>query len=129
MPWTCFPSYCSRSPPPGRILGLDRPSPHGFTAAARSDRHARASRRQGHNGGVNVELLVVAKCPHEREALDLLHEVLTAAGLAQVDVHTIVIRTQSDAVTQGFVGSPTSAPCSLAPVAPRPPFAIVAAGE
>jgi len=78
---------------------------------------------------VNVELLVVAKCPHEREALDLLHEVLTAAGLAQVDVHTIVIRTQSDAVTQGFVGSPTSAPCSLAPVAPRPPFAIVAAGE
>lgn len=55
---------------------------------------------------MNVELLVVAKCPHEREALDLLHEV-PAAGLAQVDVHTTVIRTQSDAVTQGFVGSPT----------------------
>ena len=93
--------------PARRILGLDRLSPHGFTAAGRSDRHARGSRRQGHNGGVNIELLVVAKCPHERQALDLLHEVLAAAGLAQVDVHTTVIRTQSDAVTQGFVGSPT----------------------
>jgi hypothetical protein len=57
--------------------------------------------------GVRIELLVVADCPHEAAAADLLATALAEVGLASVGYTVTVIDSQDDAERRHFVGSPT----------------------
>ncbi|MGI8903689.1 MAG: DF family (seleno)protein [Solirubrobacteraceae bacterium] len=54
-----------------------------------------------------VELLWWEGCPSTERALAELHEALAAVGLEDVEVRSREIRTDADAQTAGFVGSPT----------------------
>ncbi len=56
---------------------------------------------------MDVELLVVADCPHESQAAALLQTALRDVGLVGVDVTTSVIDTPQQAEQRGFTGSPT----------------------
>jgi hypothetical protein len=56
---------------------------------------------------MDVELLVMADCPHESEAADLLRRALDDTGLSSTRFDTRVIRDLSEAQQAGFVGSPT----------------------
>lgn len=56
---------------------------------------------------MDVELLVVADCPHEAPATQLLRAVLPDLGLSPDSFRTIVIRTDDEAQQRHFRGSPT----------------------
>jgi hypothetical protein len=56
---------------------------------------------------MDVELLVVPDCPHEKPAAVLLRMALDDIGLSAVDFQLTVIDSQEDAERRGFVGSPT----------------------
>ena len=56
---------------------------------------------------MDIELLVVADCPHEHSAMVLLRTALDDVGLTAVDVRTTVIVTDDAADQLSFVGSPT----------------------
>ncbi|MDP9092638.1 MAG: hypothetical protein M3N95_06765 [Actinomycetota bacterium] len=56
---------------------------------------------------MDVDLLVVPDCPHEKPAALLLRSALDDIGLEAVDVALTVIATEEDAQRRGFVGSPT----------------------
>jgi hypothetical protein len=56
---------------------------------------------------MDVELLVVPGCPHEKPAAVLLRSALDDIGLTAVDFELTVIATEVDAERRGFVGSPT----------------------
>jgi glutaredoxin len=56
---------------------------------------------------MDVELLVVPDCPHEKSAALLLRSALDDIGLTAVNVELTVIATEEDAQRRGFVGSPT----------------------
>lgn len=58
-------------------------------------------------GAMDVELLVVPDCPHEKSAAALLRSALDDIGLTAVDVELTVVATEEDAQRRGFVGSPT----------------------
>ena len=58
-------------------------------------------------GGVNLELLVVADCPHESGALSVLRLACERAGMAGQPVRTTLIASPEQARKRGFVGSPT----------------------
>jgi hypothetical protein len=58
-------------------------------------------------GVIDVELLVVPDCPHEKAAADLLRSALDDVGLTAVDFQLTVIDTPEDAERRGFAGSPT----------------------
>jgi hypothetical protein len=61
----------------------------------------------GHDGGVDVQLLVVGDCPNEGPAVMLLRRALDDVGLSAVGFSTRVIGTQQEAEQAGFHGSPT----------------------
>lgn len=54
-----------------------------------------------------IELLWWEGCPSTERALAELREALAAVGIAGVEVNTREIRTDADARTAGFLGSPT----------------------
>lgn len=56
---------------------------------------------------MDVELLVVADCPNEIAAAELLRIALDDVGRGDVGVTTTVITTLEQAVRRGFIGSPT----------------------
>jgi hypothetical protein len=56
---------------------------------------------------MDVELLVVPDCPHEKPAAQLLRSALDDIGLTGLDFQRTVIDTQEAAERRGFVGSPT----------------------
>jgi hypothetical protein len=56
---------------------------------------------------VDVELLVVADCPHEAEAAHVLRRALDDVGLFSMLFEVRVIRDPAEAMATGFVGSPT----------------------
>lgn len=58
-------------------------------------------------GAMDVELLVVPDCPHEKPAAAQLRSALDDIGLTAVDIERTVIATEEDAQRRGFVGSPT----------------------
>ena len=55
---------------------------------------------------MDVELLVVAGCPHEAPAVAVIEAALAGAGL-HADVITTVIETEEQAQARAFTGSPT----------------------
>jgi len=57
--------------------------------------------------GVNIEVLVVANCPHQAGAERLMREVLDDAGLGDVAVRTTRIESEHQAVAMEFAGSPS----------------------
>ena len=59
-----------------------------------------------HAGGVDVELLIVPDCPHERSASDLTRAALDELDLAALLI-TTVIETDDQAQERSFTGSPT----------------------
>jgi hypothetical protein len=59
-----------------------------------------------HAGGMDVELLIVPDCPHERSAYDLTRVALDELDLA-ASVIVTVIETDEQAQARGFTGSPT----------------------
>jgi len=56
---------------------------------------------------VDIELLVVADCPNERPAADLLRATLDGAGLTRTAFTITVVVSQEEAERRGFTGSPT----------------------
>jgi hypothetical protein len=56
---------------------------------------------------MDVELLVVPDCPHEKPAAMLLRSALDDIGLRTVEFQLTVIDTAEAAELRGFVGSPT----------------------
>lgn len=58
-------------------------------------------------GGMDVELLIVADCPHENAAAQLLHTALADIGLPRTPFRTTVINSPAQAARRGFTGSPT----------------------
>ena len=73
----------------------------GGVVAGAQDRRARI-------GNVfDVELLVVAGCPHEGLMAVLLREALDDAGFPHVPVRRTVVTDAGDAERRGFAGSPT----------------------
>jgi hypothetical protein len=61
----------------------------------------------GMMGGMRIELVVVADCPHEQAAGALLRRALDDIGLGSVPFEVIVVEGQSMADELQFVGSPT----------------------
>jgi hypothetical protein len=57
--------------------------------------------------GMDVQLLVVADCPHEGPAAVVLRRALDDVGLDTVRFRTRVIGSQHEAEQTGFLGSPT----------------------
>lgn len=57
--------------------------------------------------GMDVEVLVVADCPHEGSAVTLVRRALDDVGLKRVPIRIRVVASQRDAEELGFVGSPT----------------------
>ncbi len=55
---------------------------------------------------MDVELLVVADCPSERPALDLVRTALAALDVS-ASVTTTLVTDDRDAQARGFTGSPT----------------------
>jgi len=53
---------------------------------------------------MDVELLVVPDCPHEKPVAVLLRSALDDIGLEAVTVELTVIATEEDARRRGFVG-------------------------
>lgn len=64
-------------------------------------------RRRVHDGGVEVELLVVPGCPNEGAAAELVRGVLDELGRADTPVTVRVVRHRADAARHAFTGSPT----------------------
>lgn len=58
-------------------------------------------------GGMRIELLVVADCPHESAAVAVLTTALSDIGLGSVGFTVTVIESQHDAELRHFIGSPT----------------------
>lgn len=58
-------------------------------------------------GGMDVELLVVADCPQENAAAQLLHTALADIGLPRTRFRTTIIASQEQAADRVFAGSPT----------------------
>lgn len=56
---------------------------------------------------LDVELLVVSRCPNEAPAWVTLDAILAEMGLERVEVRTTVIDSALAADRRGFVGSPT----------------------
>jgi len=56
---------------------------------------------------VQVELLVVAGCPHEAVAHAVLAQAAEQAGVVDVAFSVTLIDTENEAQARGFVGSPT----------------------
>lgn len=56
---------------------------------------------------MELEILVVPGCPHQRLAEERLRQALDAAGLDAVDIASRVIDDQAEAVRSGFTGYPT----------------------
>jgi hypothetical protein len=56
---------------------------------------------------VDVELLVVAECPHTAPAAVLLRAALDDVGLTSTSFITTVVQSLEEADSRGFVGSPT----------------------
>ncbi|MDJ0344913.1 hypothetical protein QMK19_30320 [Streptomyces sp. H10-C2] len=56
---------------------------------------------------MDIELVVVADCPNERPAADLMRQALKAVGEDKASFSTRVITTQAEAEQSGFTGSPT----------------------
>lgn len=56
---------------------------------------------------MDIELLVVAECPNERPAADLLRATLDRAGLTRTAFTITVVDSQEEAERRGFTGSPT----------------------
>jgi hypothetical protein len=56
---------------------------------------------------VDVELLVVADCPHSAAAANLLRRALDELGLRDLTYHTTTIATDEEAAERGFAGSPS----------------------
>ena len=56
---------------------------------------------------MDVELLVVADCPHEQPAACLLRSALDDVGLTAMEFEVTVIATHEEAERRGFGGSPT----------------------
>lgn len=56
---------------------------------------------------MDIELLVVADCPHEQAATTLLRRALNDVGLDDVDFKVRVIANEQQAAAAHFVGSPT----------------------
>ncbi|MFE7234929.1 DsbA family protein [Streptomyces sp. NPDC002405] len=56
---------------------------------------------------MEIEVLVVPGCPHQRLAEEQLREALDGAGLSGETFTTRVITDQADAERSGFTGSPT----------------------
>ncbi|WP_198358378.1 hypothetical protein [Streptomyces fildesensis] len=56
---------------------------------------------------MNIELLVVPDCPHEKPAAEQLRRTLDELGLRGVGFATRVISDQGQAEEVGFAGSPT----------------------
>ncbi len=60
-----------------------------------------------HDGGMDVELLAIADCPHTAAAADLLRQRLTELGMPGQPVRITVITDDVHARERGFPGSPT----------------------
>ena len=56
---------------------------------------------------MDVELLLVADCPHEQPAASLLRAALDDVGLTTVQFEVTVIATHEEAERRAFGGSPT----------------------
>ncbi len=56
---------------------------------------------------MDVELLVIADCPHTAAATDLLRHTLTDLGMPSQPIRTTVITDDAHAGERGFPGSPT----------------------
>jgi glutaredoxin len=56
---------------------------------------------------VDIELLVVADCPHAAAAAAALRRALVEVGRQELDFRTTVVETQAEAEHRGFTGSPT----------------------
>ncbi|MFD0344578.1 hypothetical protein ACFVH0_38915 [Streptomyces sp. NPDC127117] len=56
---------------------------------------------------MKIELLVVADCPNEQPAAELIGQALRDVGLPGAGFTTRVIADRGDAVRAGFTGSPT----------------------
>lgn len=58
-------------------------------------------------GCVDVDLLVIADCPHRETAESVLRTALDDVGLGRVPIRVTVVETQRDAENRHFPGSPT----------------------
>ncbi|MFM9372178.1 DsbA family protein [Streptomyces sp. Da 82-17] len=56
---------------------------------------------------MEIEILVVPDCPHQRPAEERLRAALEAVGLAATGFHTRVVGDLAEAERSGFTGSPT----------------------
>jgi len=56
---------------------------------------------------MDVEVLVVADCPNEGDAVALVRRALDDLGLKRVPTRTRVVSSERDAEKLGFIGSPT----------------------
>lgn len=56
---------------------------------------------------VDIELLVVADCPHKDAATQLIQDALSDLGISQATVRTTVVHSREEAQRRGFTGSPT----------------------
>lgn len=65
------------------------------------------SQRPAHDGGVHVELLVVAGCPHEEAAIELVRDLLDELGYFETPLSVRVVGTLAEAIDLRFTGSPT----------------------
>jgi hypothetical protein len=72
---------------------------------------------------MDVELLVVADCPHTGPASDLLRAALDDVGLTATSFTTTVVESLEEADSRGFLGSPTMVAnrSDLFPEPGRPP--------
>ena len=70
---------------------------------------------------MEIEVLVVPDCPHEKAAVQRLRQALDDVGLHDAEVTTRVITDQAAAERCGFTGSPTIL------VDGRDPFATIGA--
>ena len=57
--------------------------------------------------GMEIKVLVVPDCPHEKAAVQRLRQALDNVGLHDAEVTTRVITDQAAAERCGFTGSPT----------------------
>jgi len=62
---------------------------------------------KGEDASMDVELLVVADCPSEQPANELLGRALQEAGRTGVPIRTVVVGTAEEAELLNFSGSPT----------------------
>jgi hypothetical protein len=56
---------------------------------------------------VNVQVLHIDDCPNWQEAGTRTRQALDALGLVNVSVEFVLIRTEGEATSAGFAGSPT----------------------